>query len=207
MNQVTLLQVVHSLLRRVRMFLNSKYVHRCQWMLCASNQYFQTQHFQNCSFVVLQKKCSEFIYKNVVEAVAGVYLFIHNIQHIHMYLCAYLYVQGLCKIYALPFKMLRSLRFFLKEFILLFSMDASKWCEMTVKTFIMLQKFSISNKCFLGTADFNIYSNNNVSWAVNKHISEGSWLSMGLKIQLAEINYNKKNFFTVLLFFIVFLIK
>ncbi len=44
---------------------------------------------------------------------------------------------------------------FFKKFILLFSKDASNLSEATVETFIILQKFFISNKgCFLSNLSF-----------------------------------------------------
>ncbi len=98
--------------------------------------------------------------------------------------------------------------------ILLFSKDALNWSKVMIKTFIMLQKISISDKCC--SSELSIHQRNlkkfssaifkiiiiiiNVIWGANQNItmiSEGSCDTedtegvMMLKIQLhiTEINY------------------
>ncbi len=107
-------------------------------------------------------------------------------------------------LYILPFKRLGSIWKNKTKKILYFFMNALNWSDMTVKTFMMLHKISISNKCCsfeLSIQRIPMYPNvkmyqfpqeydaaqlfstwiiiRNVSWAGNQQIimtSEGSWI-------------------------------
>jgi len=93
--------------------------------------------------------------------------------------------------YTLPFKCLKSVRFFifLRELILLFNRDALNWSKVTVKTFIMLQKISISNTCWW---TFFLYYNKQHNCFQHCHSSE-----MFLEHQIRILEWFLKNHVTL----------